>query len=643
MSTPAREGGYPMMVTRVDNPLCKHLPSSIDRYTDRFDQKHLRKYRRRSASSDRHSTASQGGGGGGGGGGVWCVEPDEERGCSVSPMYVPSPAARTNRAHSRSASATPGRATGQATVTYQLSRDVGGGGGWAASPPPPPPPLSAHKDGGGIGGGTPGRGKFSSRPSLSPSYYVHSPHRTPGVVGGGVGGGGGGDASDRSRSASGDVRLRPPTFSPAGRGGGAGIGASLDRSADAAAADAANARSRVARTSAAHAARAAKGGEASRAALRRGAAAAQRAAAAATRALNDVQEERRVVGRVAALLGEIRGIKAGPAKGGLECVRRILSSRRKTDGVATSLAAQGDDLTKTVSALDGMLDATATLEAELREGEAALEGAVEALRVSRSLEGGDGGGVVDVADLEGEEGVSGGGGGGGGFWPSSSTCHPLEAVASAERLLLRSVEHRRECKRAVLSSDASNTRLLEKVDTAIRHTVTQEERHMQGLEARRLALSEEARRMAVQADLLEEGVRERGRERDIVCKRLRLRRQRPLLGEDHEAVCGALQDEEAALAAAVEHYAEKKVYLEGELVRLRETVAHVDADYEEKKRLLALDRHLLSLPGLPERERVTGRQLCSGASSAYGVSGAAENKTVFSPLVKKQTAAGNLR
>ena len=84
--------------------------------------------------------------------------------------------------------------------------------------------------------------------------------------------------------------------------------------------------------------------------------------------------------------------------------------------------------------------------------------------------------------------------------------------------------------------EQTNKPTADKITRALRHSTKMSERAIATANSRATTLEEEHRRAHSQASLLKNGIDERCRERDIVCKRLRLRQQRPLLNEDHDKV-----------------------------------------------------------------------------------------------------------
>ena len=85
-------------------------------------------------------------------------------------------------------------------------------------------------------------------------------------------------------------------------------------------------------------------------------------------------------------------------------------------------------------------------------------------------------------------------------------------------------------------------------------------------------------------------------------------------------VCAALEKEYATLDSAVETYNKKHSHLSLELSRLQDTIAHAGKDQASLKRLLAIDRHLLTQPLAPLPKEVIG-SICNGSSSVYGTYG----------------------
>ena len=536
------------MNTRVDNPLCRALPSYLNRMSDAYDAKILRKYRARSTQRS-HSAQT----GANGPGSVWCVEPDPKRGCSVSPMYIPAPEKEDDEAWARSRSASP-------NVFNEMPHS------------------------------TPHKGKFSSRGgSLYPSPNV------------------------RQQGTSQNSQVRPPCFSPPGR----------MPSSEGHAAYSNNLRQNVARSTTIQSNRTAYRSDITAQELKKSESDAKRVASALKKALANAGEEGAILEKVHTLLQEIRALKSGEGKGGLQSVKQIIQSRHRStapDSVLASLQQQEEALANTVNNIETMLSCTERMHQDVLAAEQRVQGTLTDVHASLRIDQECRNPIrkTTAQSLLHELDP-----------PHQRFSDPYEVLSDTERLLLRSVTHRKDCKRKVMTEDANNKRLLEKVDKALRHAVAQEERHMQGLDARLQALQEEEARMVAQVMLLHDGLQERCKERDIVCKRLRLRQQRPLLGEDHDKVCVSLQEEEVALGEAVDHYTQKHSYLTVELARLRDTIAHVTADASEKKKLLMLDRHLLSQPS-PQQGH-SSAELCSGASSAYGLTGRGESATL-SPI-----------
>eukprot|EP01060_Flectonema_neradi_P041205 TRINITY_DN9701_c0_g1_i3.p2 TRINITY_DN9701_c0_g1~~TRINITY_DN9701_c0_g1_i3.p2 ORF type:complete len:293 (+),score=42.22 TRINITY_DN9701_c0_g1_i3:1241-2119(+) len=195
--------------------------------------------------------------------------------------------------------------------------------------------------------------------------------------------------------------------------------------------------------------------------------------------------------------------------------------------------------------------------------------------------------------------------------------NPAQTLETAGSILNKAVASRKLYKRQVITMEQGSKPMADKATRALRHSIKITERAIATTNSRTQTLEEEYARAQSQANLLKNGIDERCRERDIVSKRLRLRQQRPLLNEDHDKVCAALEKEYDVLDAAVDTYNRKHNHLSVELSRLQDTIAHASTDLASLKKLLAIDRHLLTQPLTPLPQDVI-TPICAGSSSVYG-------------------------
>eukprot|EP01063_Lacrimia_lanifica_P019973 TRINITY_DN27368_c0_g1_i1.p1 TRINITY_DN27368_c0_g1~~TRINITY_DN27368_c0_g1_i1.p1 ORF type:complete len:657 (+),score=236.18 TRINITY_DN27368_c0_g1_i1:268-1971(+) len=356
--------------------------------------------------------------------------------------------------------------------------------------------------------------------------------------------------------------------------------------------------------------------------------------------LRDLRDEQDVLAKVRRFLSEILALKQGGGKGGLLGVRSVIQSRRAkrevnrassrraaaaggdeeredgaaegsplrspapahADAVDSALRQMAGDVEATVDVITGMLQQVAGVETQLEAGRSTVTNALRdlsdhvALRPSGAAEDdqvnpliarGQANPDSDRHPLPGSV-----------MTPRTIPTgdDPFKSLSEVEAAVLKSVTLRKECRRRIGLIDANNRRLLDKVEKALEVSIAQEERQLSDTQARLASLQEENTRLGTQQHLLQSSLQERIKEREIVSKRLQLRQQRPLLGEDHDKVCEALAGEMDALSSAVEHFRSKHDALAADITRLKAVCHQLSADAAATARLLAFDKSVLAQP-----------------------------------------------
>ncbi|KAJ9456027.1 hypothetical protein DIPPA_10882 [Diplonema papillatum] len=570
--------------TKVENPVCRALPGSINRYTEDYDSRILRRFRlhdrsgnwqtprrvlpgypsqqpwsrtepryTRSASLSHEEgfqspvTHS-----------FWAVEPDDRRGCSVSPLPCPgsifySPSDVPLPFEHKSAQRV--RSTQQFSRRSPSSREV--------LESTPKPRTRSRTD--------------EITPSNQGSFYSPVSQRTT--------------KNENRMTPQKKLYFSPPS----GR---------AQTQADRQLARSNSARSDTTKVTAAAQARSQAVSEATLQELRKQHAAAHRLRGALERSLVDIRDEHLMCSKVFGFLMEIRKIKASSKPNGLEGVQSLTEARQKrrqladkSDVVSQALFAQVEDLAATCKAVDEMAQRTRVFVDTLRGMEKKLENGIQQAKVGINIDDqclslADAS-HVDVASVERRTAS-----------PTLRRSVPTDLIEEAAQVLSKSMTARKHFKRRVTTTEQKNQELAEKTLRSLKHAIAQEQHLVTSLETRSQALFEERTRIDRQVGILKQGLEERMKEQDIVSKRLKLRQQRPLLGGDHDMVCTSLLEEHAALTKAVETMSARSDTLSDEQTRLSETVQSVAAELQETKRLLQIDQYLLSRYTDPNPEEV---------------------------------------
>ena len=196
------------------------------------------------------------------------------------------------------------------------------------------------------------------------------------------------------------------------------------------------------------------------------------------------------------------------------------------------------------------------------------------------------------------------------------TEHLLDAASS---LLTKSLALRREWKRKTSCLDLQGRRLNEKVEQTLKHKVQMEGKVIAQLMSRASAIQSERAHLEAQMDVVREELEHKSKEKDIVCKRLRLRCQIP--GRDvDDKVHEALEEEYDFLTQAVQDYASKLSLITLEISRIHDSKKALEESLATKRTAYNIDRQCLDLPFLHTHQWPAQlyNGICSKHCSVYG-------------------------
>eukprot|EP01062_Namystynia_karyoxenos_P019796 TRINITY_DN17473_c0_g1_i1.p1 TRINITY_DN17473_c0_g1~~TRINITY_DN17473_c0_g1_i1.p1 ORF type:complete len:762 (+),score=246.29 TRINITY_DN17473_c0_g1_i1:65-2287(+) len=177
--------------------------------------------------------------------------------------------------------------------------------------------------------------------------------------------------------------------------------------------------------------------------------------------------------------------------------------------------------------------------------------------------------------------------------PSRPPCDEL--LAESDKQVLRSVELRRRIKRSATDLDARARRDSRAVEEVLRRKVQQERGQLAALCDLKERLVRERAELEAQLQVVRKELDVRNKEKDIVCKRLRLRQQLPMRPGERDTVQEALEREFDALAAAVHEFSARMNHIMLENARMRETLEEVETEATSKRTALELDTECLEM------------------------------------------------
>ena len=195
----------------------------------------------------------------------------------------------------------------------------------------------------------------------------------------------------------------------------------------------------------------------------------------------------------------------------------------------------------------------------------------------------------------------------------------LTLIEKSTGYVTKALSLRREWKKAVCNLDMVGRRLNKKVDEALKARVAVHSKVVASLTARVGSILEERCRLEAQMEVVSKELQDKNREKDIVCKRLRLRCQIP--GRDvDDKVHEALEEEYDFLTLAVQDFTSKLSHITLEISRMHDTKKSLEADLSVKRAGLNLDLQCLALPFSHTLAWPTHlyNGICSGHCAVYG-------------------------
>eukprot|EP01061_Rhynchopus_euleeides_P030493 TRINITY_DN50648_c0_g1_i1.p1 TRINITY_DN50648_c0_g1~~TRINITY_DN50648_c0_g1_i1.p1 ORF type:complete len:548 (+),score=196.61 TRINITY_DN50648_c0_g1_i1:244-1644(+) len=192
-------------------------------------------------------------------------------------------------------------------------------------------------------------------------------------------------------------------------------------------------------------------------------------------------------------------------------------------------------------------------------------------------------------------------------------------IERAKHLVTQALSLRRRWRKVLTSLDTEGRALNKKVDQALRHKAILGRKVLSNIEHKISALLEERARLEGQMHSVKSGLEHKNTEKDIVCKRLRLRCQIP--GRDvDDKVHEALEKEYDFLTLAVQEHTSKLSQITLEISRMHDTKKTLEEDLSAKRAALNLDEKCLSLPFVHKFPFPTQlyNGVCSGHCAVYG-------------------------
>ena len=195
-----------------------------------------------------------------------------------------------------------------------------------------------------------------------------------------------------------------------------------------------------------------------------------------------------------------------------------------------------------------------------------------------------------------------------------------EVITKSADLVLHALSLRKKYKRQLINLDIEGRKLNKKVQDALMFKVKQQQKLLSTLENRVVCIIEERERLEAQMESVRIGLDAKNKEKDIVCKRLRLRKQIPTR-ETFDKVHDALETEYDVLTKAVQGYTTKLSHIILEISRMHDTYKNLEDTCTMKRTAIAIDKQALDLPFIHD---MTWPQhlyngICSGVSYVYGV------------------------
>eukprot|EP01062_Namystynia_karyoxenos_P019797 TRINITY_DN17473_c0_g2_i1.p1 TRINITY_DN17473_c0_g2~~TRINITY_DN17473_c0_g2_i1.p1 ORF type:complete len:791 (+),score=267.22 TRINITY_DN17473_c0_g2_i1:86-2458(+) len=361
--------------------------------------------------------------------------------------------------------------------------------------------------------------------------------------------------------------------------------------------------------------------------------------------LHAVATEHAVLGRVKQFVAELRAMTESGSLAGCQMRLSLRASRPKGELVRDAAqAALQTEHRGLVDAVDALERLTLEADAQLRKLAQAqtdlytdLEDKVEGLRIDEQCLVLDGstsqkphmGGsaafqppldiVLDAAAKTAIQGL--GGGTEEGAVAVQSRPSTKELLDTCDRLVMQSVELRGRIKKKLISIDQRTRADNRMVEAALQKKVRQQGTLLAALDERVEGLRGERRRLEEQMHFVRAGLEETNKEKDIVCKRLRLRQQRPMRPDAVDKVQEALEEEYDLLAEAVHEYSGKLSHITLEVSRMQETLRLIEAEATAKRTAFSLDRECMELPFAHRLAfpHALFSSICGARSFVYGV------------------------
>ncbi|KAJ9468704.1 hypothetical protein DIPPA_16379 [Diplonema papillatum] len=362
-------------------------------------------------------------------------------------------------------------------------------------------------------------------------------------------------------------------------------------------------------------------------------------------ALGQLTDEQRAQAQTRQFLIELKSMLEASAIGGCEMRFALRESRpeseRTRDPVDDCLHAEIDHHKRSVDAMERLVDVShghlQTMNETIGELYCDLEAKVEYLRVDEQclvLDGSSSANIhmggaseqqppleimLDAKALELIRGL-----GTPYRTPSSSAGRPpslstLQLIEVTKELVAKSLCLRKDFRKKLQNIDIEGRKLNRAVQQAFVHRKRLQEKLIATLGQRVATVQAERTRLEQQMDTIQRGLEVKNKEKDIVCKRLRLRRQLPsqmLYDKVHEA----LEKEYDVLTQAVQDYTDKLSHITLEISRMHDTLKAIEDSLYVKSTSLTLESKCLDLPWIHESPwpQAIYNSICNGYHAIYG-------------------------